>query len=483
MSTQSLSTESCQSTFGLSRNDLLQKYQFACQQALLNCQFLRSDNRDCLAALCLFLVSSKRPVIQLRFTFINYSQFSLQSNTNPRSLSSMMGLAIQIAQRMGIHSEFFLAQSSVYEAEMRRRLWWALVLFDARIGELSELKTSTLNPTWDCKPPMNINDSELWAEMKEPPVSHGKATECVFAVVRAEMGDFVRHSPFYLEFLNPVLKNLARELPNGGNVGTMERKLDDRYFKFCDENNPLQLMTVMAVRTQISKCHLLEGYAKYLDSATPPTEAESDKLVAHAIRMLDSDTRAISSPLTRGFIWLLRLYFPFPAYIHIAHDLKKRPFTGHAEQAWEAMNANYEARFNTWEDFDARLFAIFSNIILQVWDAIEEAFRKSGKQRTIPKFVVNLRRRLAEITPNSPILDADELDNSLNTSNDQPPMPLPMGFDAGLGNDLFGGMEQPGFPVSDPRLFSDVGQPMLTADMNHLNWVSMVWGLRESRGW
>ena len=395
----------------------------------------------------------------------------------------MMGLAIQVAQRMGIHSEFFLTHCSVFEAEMGRRLWWALVLFDARIGELSELKTSTLNPTWDCKPPTNINDSELWEEMKEPPVSHGKPTESVFAVVRAEMSDFVRNSPFYLEFLNPVLKNLAREVPDDRSVATMERKLDDRYFKYCDENNPLQLMTVMAVRTQISKCHLLEGYAKFLDSSTPPTEAESDKLVAQAIRMLASDTKAISSPLTSGFIWILRLYFPFPAYIHIMHDLKKRPFKRHADQAWEAMNANYEARFNAEEDFDPHLFAIFSSVILQVWDAIEEAFKKAGKEPIMPKIVMNLKQRLAEMAPNSPILGADQPDGTLNTSNDQPQMPLPVGFDMGLGNDMFGGIGPTGFPVSDPRLFPDVGQPMLTADMNHLNWVSMVCGLRGSHGW
>ena len=68
MSTQSLSTETCQSIFGFPRNDLLQKYQFACQQALLNCQFLRSNNRDCLTALCLLLVRSKQ-ISWIRFTF------------------------------------------------------------------------------------------------------------------------------------------------------------------------------------------------------------------------------------------------------------------------------------------------------------------------------------------------------------------------------------------------------------------------------
>lgn len=58
-------TEDCQAIFGMPKADLLKKFQFGCQQALLNCGFLRSADRDCLTALYLHLVSflSTIPVI------------------------------------------------------------------------------------------------------------------------------------------------------------------------------------------------------------------------------------------------------------------------------------------------------------------------------------------------------------------------------------------------------------------------------------
>ena len=56
MSIQSLIVEDCQTIFGSSKEDLLMRYQFGCQQALLNCGFLRSSDRDCLTALYLYLV-------------------------------------------------------------------------------------------------------------------------------------------------------------------------------------------------------------------------------------------------------------------------------------------------------------------------------------------------------------------------------------------------------------------------------------------
>ena len=57
MSILSLTTEDCQTMFGSSSKDLLQRYQFGCQQALLRCGFLRSHDRECLTALYLYLVS------------------------------------------------------------------------------------------------------------------------------------------------------------------------------------------------------------------------------------------------------------------------------------------------------------------------------------------------------------------------------------------------------------------------------------------
>ena len=53
----SLIVEDCQTIFGSSKEDLLMRYQFGCQQALLKCGFLRSSDRDCLTALYLYLVS------------------------------------------------------------------------------------------------------------------------------------------------------------------------------------------------------------------------------------------------------------------------------------------------------------------------------------------------------------------------------------------------------------------------------------------
>jgi hypothetical protein len=56
MAITSLTIQECQSMFGVSKKDLLTRFQFACQQALGKCEFLRTSERDCLTALYLLLV-------------------------------------------------------------------------------------------------------------------------------------------------------------------------------------------------------------------------------------------------------------------------------------------------------------------------------------------------------------------------------------------------------------------------------------------
>lgn len=52
----SLTDDECQRDLGSSKQGLLTRFQLGCQQALWNCTFLRSNNRDCLTAFFLYLV-------------------------------------------------------------------------------------------------------------------------------------------------------------------------------------------------------------------------------------------------------------------------------------------------------------------------------------------------------------------------------------------------------------------------------------------
>lgn len=56
MAVLSITQEDCRTMLKSPKEDLLVRYHFGCQQALINCGFLRSSDRDCLTAYLFYLV-------------------------------------------------------------------------------------------------------------------------------------------------------------------------------------------------------------------------------------------------------------------------------------------------------------------------------------------------------------------------------------------------------------------------------------------
>ncbi|KAH8653930.1 putative C6 transcription factor [Tricladium varicosporioides] len=460
MAILSLNVDDCQVIFGSSREDLLTRFHFGCQQALLNSGFLRSGDRDSLTALYLYLIS-------------------VRPSTVPQSLSAMLGVAIRIAQQMGIQSEAALAKCNVFEAEMRRRLWWSLVLFDTRISEMADYKNTTLAPTWDCRTPLNINDTDLQPEMRELPMAQGKPTDALFAAVRSELGDFVRHTTFHLDFTSPVLKPIFKTQSSldsdGDNLANLEKTIQNKYLKFCDLDNALHFMTIWWTRAYLAKCCLWEHHSRYSSSPVHPTDAQREAAISYALRMLECDTKLRSSPLTKRFLWLIHLHFAFPAYLQILQDLRKRPGSEQADQAWEAMSANYEARFVfVAQDRDSPFYTTFTKLVLHAWEAREAASNQLGEP-VVPKIVLSIKNNLAERNANSRIDSTAQFDGSMNVGLDNTSLSMPVSSGHSLpfhlgGNGGLGGLGFGGFA-------NMLGQPSLGVDVNQLEWPTMDWGL------
>lgn len=416
----------------------------------------------------------------------------------------MLGVAIRVAQRMGLHSESACARFPALEAEMRRRLWWSLILFDTRISEMTDNKTAMLIPTWDCAIPLNVNDSDLQPEMKVPPAVQERPTEALFAVVRSEIGEFVRHSAFHLDFINPALKAVAKDvrrgqvhLSEGSELTTLERMIEDKYLRFCNPENPLHFMTIWMTRGFLAKSRLLEHFSRYpTGSSVQQTDAQRDAAVSYALHMLECDTKLMTSPLTKAYHWFIHLYFPFPAYMYLVQDLKRHPVSTRAERTWETMSDNYAAQSlfqqqeAKWDDSNP-FFKIFAKMIFQAWGPCESALRESGQQQppppALPRIVADIRGQLGH--------DSSDAQSDSNANTEQPvdefgadldldfsmsmSMPRPLdSCDHDLLYGMGGGGAGQGYAVGSGMMpYCDMpGQAALDdVDLNALDWTSLDW--------
>jgi hypothetical protein len=345
----------------------------------------------------------------------------------------MLGVAIRQAQCLGIHRESTLAKCTPFEAEMRRRLWWCLMLYDSRMGEKADHKDPVLAPTWDCRLPANCNDSDLWPEMKEPPTpSRSRATEALFVVLRGEMADHMRNSSWFLDFSNPCLKPLAKELPGNGSLDALYQNIERDYLRFCDTDNRLHFLSIHTTKLYVLRSRLFEHFARFLNTNGQQSEAERDRGLQMALDYIDCDTLLTSSPLCQGYLWYLQSYFPFPAYMHTIQDLRRRPLNQLAERAWEVMHVNYQSRFRAFSHYIGEkklvtpLFIMFSRTVLTAWEALQKASRDPSSLQP-PKIVTEiLARQLAAMpaglnSDSGSFTDPQGVNSSIPTFTSGPP--------------------------------------------------------------
>lgn len=322
----------------------------------------------------------------------------------------MLAIAVRSAQLMGIHKESALARCTVFEAEMRRRLWWALMLYDTRISEKSGHHDTTLTPTWDCKIPLNVSDSDMRPEMKEFPSGTAKTSEATFIVVRSELADGIRYNSAHLDFTDPSLRPLAKEWPEKGNLSALEKRVEQDYLRFCDAENPIHLIAIWMARGYTAKYRLMEYFSKTTDPSFSDTEEQRDVAMTSAFTMLECDTILRSSPLTKGFGWFLDLSFPFPAYIHIIQEVRRRPMGERASQAWELMSNNADVRVLPDVKAESSVFRMFYQTILLAWEATE-AEAKPGEPLAPPRIITSLRQKEAELAQSTETLGAGGAEN------------------------------------------------------------------------
>jgi hypothetical protein len=163
----------CREYLGESRKTLLSRYIAATEAALSRARFMSTTNIVVLQALVLHLLSAREIY-------------------EPRAVWSLTGVAVRIAQSMGLERDGSSLGLRPFETEMRRRVWWQLKALDYQIAELCGLsKFRDLDPGPDStKWPTNVNDDHFHPGMASSPSASSSLTDMSFVALRYELVSF-----------------------------------------------------------------------------------------------------------------------------------------------------------------------------------------------------------------------------------------------------------------------------------------------------
>lgn len=350
----------------------------------------------------------------------NNIQYAVRWFVDPRQVFCLISIAIRIAQRMGLHRDPAGSGIPPFEVEQRRRLWWTIVGYDRRIGEMTGSTVTALSSGGDTKVPLNVNDSDLHVDGEELPKPHAGPTEMLFALTRVEIAMAVASNS---NRDSHKMNNPERDKPSPGGSGGLRREaikqpdvtiklagqdgpaysldgfcahIEGTYLAHCDPKIPLHFYTLTLTRQTLCKMQVVQFLVRMHDSeVTPLREVERDNLFIQATQMIEYDNVVQSSESLKRFRWYSMHHFPFPAYMFLVQELRHRKTGMLVERAWDAIALNHDLR--TYLNYlHSPMHKAFGNLFLKAWNIHESAQLRAGKPVTVPRFIVILRERADE---------------------------------------------------------------------------------------
>lgn len=429
----SMTDNECLTDFGQSRATLLAKYHAAAQQALVNASWLKTTELKILQAFVLLLIP---------YRYI----------CDPHVFWVLTGVAVRIAQRMGLHHNDKKLDLPPFEVQMRRRLFYQIVHLEGVSGRLSGTGVSIINDKWQAQPPSNINDDQIWPGMAEWAEEQKDATEMIFCLARASLWRFFSKVGDLGGFKDLDEVEAAIKQP--------EQEFEEKYIRHCDVINPLHFLVVGLARSAITASRRRWRLSKIRDKTA--TDAQKKEAFELSSKILDTDCAAFAHTALRKYLWFLEAFFPVGAWdalIFILTTLHKRSDLFSAQEidsAWERLEQIYTNHPEAMKSARA-IYVTLVRLTLKAWDVSHASRTQLSEKAFEPEFITALRTtRKKKIQNDQKRNDFDStttLNSGWGAADTVPTQISPSsGSDDPLFSNLADGM---GLPIGDDLTYFD----------------------------
>ncbi|KAI0140204.1 hypothetical protein GGR57DRAFT_509487 [Xylariaceae sp. FL1272] len=338
----SMEEEDIAINFTSSKTELNLKYRLGLEQALAKADFLNVPDLGLVQAFAIFL-------------------FLVRRHDSPRFVWMMTGLVVRMAQALGLqrdpsHFNIF----TPFEAEMRRRVWWALLLLDVRSSEDQGTDFSIQYGSFDTRIPLNINDADIDPHATQTPVEREGITDMSLPLVTAITSNFSRQ----MMLPRTTMSEQDRLL------GQVYAELDKGYLKYSkDPGDIAAWVAVVALRVMCGKLTLLT-HLPVLFSSPGETLSEEiqNKLLITAIEVAEFNHALNAEQACRHWRWLFQTYTQWHAIVYILIDISRRPWSSTIERAWLSLQSPWLIPSQHNLDKNLRIWVPFRSLMTKARD-------------------------------------------------------------------------------------------------------------------
>ncbi|EDP48329.1 hypothetical protein CNMCM8689_003409 [Aspergillus fumigatus] len=348
----SMSDADCLQQFNQTKTQKMSRYRTAVCQALVNASWLKTTAMPVLQAYTLFLIAMRTQVDSHTFWILT-------------------GVAIRLAQRMGLHRDDATAA----------------LLATASTGYAGQVCGTgiSISPTsWDTKPPLNINDDQIFPGMTQKPQEQRGASEMIFCLSRIELSHFYIRTGIKMKEIGGTIQfKDAEEIERL--IDEVEDLIETKFLRYCEILDPLHVFTMGIVRSATNAVRLRAQMPLLLKQTI--TDAQTRCLCALAEKILDTNSAIYRNPSMNRFRWQMQAFFLWDALLCILLSLTEVGFysTSELNSTWNRVAEVYANH----EDLIKRkkaLHVTIGRLTLKAWIA-----NPPSNSSPEPAFITTLR--------------------------------------------------------------------------------------------
>ncbi|KAE8355156.1 fungal-specific transcription factor domain-containing protein [Aspergillus coremiiformis] len=355
----SMRADDVQNTYGETKAILLSRYHRGARLAFTRAGILRTSKIVVLQAFVLYLLS-------------------MRASSDPHAIWSLCGVAVRIAQRIGLHRDGSQLGLSVFETEMRRRLWRQLAILDVTTAQSSGI-TSQLLPYFsaDIRPPSNVNDSELDPRMTDTPREHNGATEMIFVLARNEFGEWMKRwskadGGTYGGRGFLISSSLSLEEKDQA-IDELNNTYKGKFLQYCDNSIPLHYMTASLMQAVVSQMRFTAHHPRQYGEKSNMSPSERDYIFSTCLKIIEGFEDCQSNEIIQRYLWHVDNHIPWDALIYMLHDLRTRIDEGETKRSWMLIDRIYSRHYDQMGNRPRTpLHIAMQSLIMTAWKAHSE---------------------------------------------------------------------------------------------------------------
>jgi hypothetical protein len=250
----------------------------------------------------------------------------------------MVAVAVRLAHMLNLHRDGQGLQYTPFEAEIRRRLWWQIVLLDMRVSEdwgsdfiISEGSYSTCAPT-------NINDSDMEENATSTYLDRKGVTQMTFGLIFLEARKLVKL------FQVPLDEQQTRHLQERLEIVLRcQKELNENFFPHYNSDVPISWATHTIGRLIIYKAWLMVHYPMSpQDWTAMDTTVRREDLIMTSIMILELSYKLESNEDVKQWWWLFQTYVQWHALAVTLVELCVQKPSPLMNKAWEIIDTVFD---------------------------------------------------------------------------------------------------------------------------------------------